>query len=64
MFITGKNIISSLGFTTEENFSVVKQGISGVKHYETGVFDLPEAFMASLIDKERQIGRASCRERV
>jgi 3-oxoacyl-(acyl-carrier-protein) synthase len=53
VFITGNNIISSLGFTTEENFNSVKQGISGVKHYETGVFDLPEAFMASLIDKER-----------
>jgi len=49
----GTNIISSLGFTTEENFNAVKQGISGIKHYDAGVFDLPEAFMASLIDKER-----------
>jgi len=49
----GDNIISSLGFTTEENFNAVKQGISGVKHYDAGTFDLPEAFMASLIDKTR-----------
>ena len=53
MEVIGTNIISSLGFTTEENFTAVKQGISGIKHYETGTFDLPEAFMASLIDKEK-----------
>jgi len=53
MCIIGDNIISSLGFTTDENFNAVKQGISGLKHYQVGVFDLPEAFMASLIDKER-----------
>jgi len=53
MYIVGDNIISSLGFTTEENFRAVKQGISGVKHYDAGTFDLPEAFMASLIDRER-----------
>jgi len=51
--IIGNNIISSLGFTTEENFIAVKQGFSGIKHYDAGVFDLPEPFMASLIDKER-----------
>jgi len=49
----GDNIISSLGFTTEENFNAVKQGISGIKHYDAGTFDLPEAFMASLIDKKK-----------
>ena len=53
MYKTGSNIISALGFTTEENFSAVTQGISGVKHYDAGTFDLPEAFMASLIDRER-----------
>jgi len=51
--VIGTNIISSLGFTTEENFNAVKQGISGIKHYEAGVFNLPEPFMASLIDKEK-----------
>ena len=53
MYIIGDNIISSLGFTSEENFLAAKSGISGVKHYEAGVFDLPEAFMASLIDREK-----------
>ena len=53
IYKTGDNIISSLGFTTEENFSAVKNGISGLKHYDVGAFDLPEAFMASLIDRER-----------
>jgi 3-oxoacyl-[acyl-carrier-protein] synthase-1 len=49
----GTNIISSLGFTTTENYENVKRGISGIKHYAAGTFDLPEAFMASLIDNER-----------
>jgi len=53
MNIIGTNIISSLGFTTDENFENVKRGISGIKHYDVGTFDLPEAFVASLIDKER-----------
>jgi 3-oxoacyl-[acyl-carrier-protein] synthase-1 len=51
--IAGTNIISSLGFTTRENFENVKRGISGVKPYKSGVFDLPEAFIASLIDREQ-----------
>ena len=53
MNILGTNIISSLGFTTAENFVAVKQGISGIKHYDIGTFDLPEAFMGSLINKEK-----------
>lgn len=48
----GHNIISSLGFTSEENYSAVKQGISGLKHYEN-TFDLPENFIASLIDNSK-----------
>jgi len=56
----GDNIISSLGFTTEENFSAVKNGISGLKQYDAGVFDLPEAFVASLIDKERLNDEFNC----
>lgn len=50
--ILGTNIISSLGFTTEANFNATEKGISGVRPYRAGVFDLPQAFMASLIDKE------------
>lgn len=53
MYKIGDNIISSLGFTTEENYKAVKQGISGVKYYAVGTFDLPEAFMAALIDRKR-----------
>ena len=53
MKIIGDNIISSLGFTTEENYLAIKQGSSGIKRYNAGTFDLPEPFMASLIDKEK-----------
>ncbi|MDR0206949.1 MAG: beta-ketoacyl synthase [Bacteroidales bacterium] len=53
MYIIGDNIISSLGFTTEENYTAAKQGVSEIKHYDAGIFGLPEPFMASLIDKER-----------
>jgi len=53
MRVLGTNIISALGFTTAENYAAVKRGESGVKHYDTGTFDLPEAFMAALIDKEK-----------
>jgi 3-oxoacyl-[acyl-carrier-protein] synthase-1 len=53
MNIIGTNVISALGLTTNENFQAVKSAISGVKNYDVGTFDLPEAFMASLIDKER-----------
>jgi len=56
----GDNIISSLGFTTEENFRAVRNGISGLKHYDAGTFDLPEAFVASLIDRERLNNEFNC----
>ena len=57
---TGDNIISSLGFTTEENYQAVKSGCSGLKFYDAGTFGLPEAFMASLIDKQRLNDEFSC----
>ncbi len=46
------NIISSLGFTTEENYRNVKAGHLGIRRYE-GLFGLPEPFLASLIDTQR-----------
>lgn len=46
------NIISSLGFSTEENYSSVKQGITGLSLYENR-YDIPEPFMASLINDEK-----------
>jgi 3-oxoacyl-[acyl-carrier-protein] synthase-1 len=49
---TGDNIISSLGFTTRENYDAVKSGRSGVARYGN-CMGLREPFMASLIDRER-----------
>ena len=46
------NIISSLGFSTEENFQKMKQGITGLTFYEE-YFDLPEPFMASMIEDKK-----------
>ncbi|MDR2824923.1 MAG: 3-oxoacyl-ACP synthase [Prevotellaceae bacterium] len=51
--ISGTNIISSLGFSSDENFENVLAGKSGLRHYGSGIFDLPEPFVASLIDRER-----------
>ncbi|MDR3268221.1 MAG: beta-ketoacyl synthase [Tannerella sp.] len=45
------NILSALGFTTDENFRKVKQGISGLTPF-AGRFDLPEPFVASAIDSQ------------
>ena len=52
MKVVGTNIISSLGFNTKDNFDKIKQGISGLKKYSEGTFDLPEPFVASLIDRK------------
>ncbi len=46
------NIISSLGFTTEENYIAIKQGITGLKLYKN-VFNLPEDIMGAFIDNEK-----------
>ncbi|MDR0795058.1 MAG: beta-ketoacyl synthase [Tannerella sp.] len=46
------NIISSLGFTTNENYQKVKQGKSGLRFY-SDYFDLPEPFVVSMIDEEK-----------
>ena len=51
MNIIGNNIISSLGFTTAENYAAVKAGRSGLQLH--GLWNLPEPFVASLIDRER-----------
>ena len=48
----GDNIISSLGFTTEENYRAVESLRSGLALRESGK-RLQEPYMASLIDKER-----------
>lgn len=51
MIVLGDSIISSLGFTTEENYVAVKSGMSGLRLHEK--WSLPEPFMASLIDRDR-----------
>jgi 3-oxoacyl-[acyl-carrier-protein] synthase-1 len=45
------NILSALGFTTDENFRKVRQGVSGLTYF-AGRFGLPEPFVASAIDGE------------
>ncbi|MDR1406500.1 MAG: 3-oxoacyl-ACP synthase [Tannerella sp.] len=48
---TGDNIISSLGFTTRENYEAVKAGRSGIVRHANRM-GMREPFMASLIDSE------------
>ena len=48
----GDNIVSPLGFTTEENWRNLLAGHSGLQHYEQG-FSLPEPFCASIINTAR-----------
>lgn len=48
----GDNIISSLGFTTSENYRAVKSGQTGLRFYNS-CMGLQEPFVASFIDKER-----------
>lgn len=50
--VIGDNIVSPLGFTTEENWQNLLAGQSGLHCYEKG-FDLPEPFCSSLIDEEK-----------
>lgn len=45
------NIISPLGLTTEDNLNALIQGNSGLSLHD-GTFGLPEAFCASLLDRE------------
>ena len=52
VYIATNNIISSLGFTTEENIINIKKNITGIKLINNGHFS-PTPFYASLIDSER-----------
>lgn len=51
MISIADNIISPLGFSSNENYNAVTQGVSGLQYHEN-TFDLPEPFMASLINRE------------
>ena len=46
------NIVSPLGYTTADNYSAVKQGMSAL-HYYDHVMDIPEPFTASLFDHQK-----------
>ncbi|MDR1878609.1 MAG: beta-ketoacyl synthase [Bacteroidales bacterium] len=46
------NIISSLGFSSQENYRAVKNQESGL-HLQENTFGLPEPFVASLIDDDK-----------
>jgi len=50
IILLNDNVISSLGFTTEENYNHVKQGVCGLRRFD-GRYGLPEPFMASEIDE-------------
>jgi 3-oxoacyl-[acyl-carrier-protein] synthase-1 len=52
VYITGDNIISSLGFTTEENMDHIFNGITGIHQLDSGYLS-PEAFPAALVDSKR-----------
>ena len=52
IFCIGNNIISSLGFSTKENYEAVLNGQTGLSSHEN-TFGIPEPFFASLIDEEK-----------
>jgi len=52
IYITGDNIISSLGFTTEENMDNIFNGVTGIHKLDSGYLS-PEAFPAALVDSKR-----------
>ena len=51
--VVATNIISPLGFTTEENYRAVLAGRSALKRY-AGLWGLPEPFAASLFNEEQK----------
>jgi len=50
--VLSTNIVSPLGFSTEENYQAVKSGHSAIKRYN-GKWDLPDDFAASLFTEEQ-----------
>jgi len=55
IYITGDNIISSLGFTTEENMDCMVKGITGIQKIDGGYLS-PESFPAALVDTKKLTG--------
>lgn len=52
VYFTSNNIISSLGFSTQENFNSLLKGEIGIKTIDDSTY-YPEPFPASMIDKQR-----------
>ena len=51
--VLSTNIISPLGFTTEQNYQAVLSGSTALRRYE-GMWGLPEPFAASLFSDEQK----------
>jgi len=54
------NIVSPLGFSSEENYAAVRSGRTGVRRHE-GAFGVPQPFAASLMDREVVMAEAARR---
>lgn len=52
VYIQSDNIVSPLGFTTEENFDAVVSGKTGLKYYKENTLEVPEAFCVSHISDD------------
>lgn len=52
VFVCGGNVITSLGFSTEEHIDKIKLGISGIRLIQDNSL-YPEDFYASLVDNQR-----------
>lgn len=50
--IIADNIVSPLGFSSEENYAAVRRGRSALRLHE-GLWGIPEPFVASLFDREK-----------
>ena len=55
--VLSTNIISPLGFTTEQNYQAVLSGSTALRRYE-GMWGLPEPFAASLFSDEQKAALA------
>ena len=52
VYFTGDNIISSLGFSSSENFTRLLKGETGISKWDNPAF-YPEPFVASMVDHDK-----------
>ncbi len=52
VYFTGDNIISSLGFSSAENFEQLKEGNTGIRSLSDSEI-YPEPFIASMVDRQK-----------